>query len=94
MSWLGTGGARSLPFECTDFRGLVVVERQRSETRSRNEGNHMKKLIATVVLIASLGGVSVLASAPPASVGAFGCSGFRTINSPWGSGAVNQLPVG
>ena len=36
----------------------------------------MKKLIATVALVASLAGVSVLATASPASAGAYGCSGW------------------
>ncbi len=38
----------------------------------------MKKLIATVVLVASLAGVSVLATATPASAGAYGCAGWTT----------------
>jgi hypothetical protein len=50
----------------------------------------MKKLIAIAALVASLAGVSVLGGASPASASAFGCSGFRTVNSPWGSGAVNS----
>lgn len=53
----------------------------------------MKKLIAIVALVASLAGVSVLASASPASASAYGCQGFRTVNSPWGSGNVNSYCV-
>jgi hypothetical protein len=36
----------------------------------------MKKLIATVALVASLAGVSVLATATPASASAYGCNGW------------------
>lgn len=53
----------------------------------------MKKIIVIAVLAASLAGVSVLGSAAPASASAFGCSGFRTVNSPYGSGAVNSYCV-
>lgn len=50
----------------------------------------MKKLIAIVALVASLAGVGVLGNASPASASAFGCQGFRTLNSPWGTGNVNS----
>jgi hypothetical protein len=36
----------------------------------------MKKLIATVALVASLSGVSLLATAAPASASAYGCNGW------------------
>jgi hypothetical protein len=53
----------------------------------------MKKVIATVVLFASIAGASVSMGAAPAGASAYGCSGFRTVNSPWGSGAVNSYCV-
>ena len=53
----------------------------------------MKKQMIIVAMLASLVGFGVVANPSPASASAFGCSGFRGINTPWANVSANQYCV-